>query len=187
MNEVARQAADRAVAQLLGPGAVAWTTDACGNAFGWARLCSPASLAALAPLLAGAGARLMTVTAYRKDKFARLEGREISYHFDLDGVVLTVAVCLPEGPPRVPSITPWFQNADWNEREFAELYGIELEGHPNMRRLFVDPALDGGVLDRLVPLSAMMNGASTTTLWEKVFAGRELPAWAKAEAKGEPN
>lgn len=179
MNEIAKQYAEKAVAQVLGPGSLNWTSDVNGNAFGWVKLCDPKSLLAVAPLLAEGGARLMTVTAYRNDKFARMEGREIAYHFDLDGTVLTVAVCLPDDPPKVPSITPWFANADWNEREFAELYGIILEDHPNPRRLFLDQKLDEAMLDRLVPLSTMMNGASTSTLWEKVFAGKQLPEWAK--------
>jgi NADH:ubiquinone oxidoreductase subunit C len=181
MNERAKQSVEAAVAKVLGAGFMNWTQDVNGNCFGWVKLCDPKSLLLVAPLLAECGARLMTVTAYRNDKFGRMEmeGHEIAYHFDLDGVVATVSVCLPDDPPTVPSITPWFKNADWNEREFAELYGIVLEDHPNPRRLFLDQGLDAAMLDRLVPLSTMMNGASTSTLWEKVFAGKQLPEWAK--------
>lgn len=181
MNETAKQSLEMAVSKALGAGLLHWTTDVNGNCFGWVKLGPPESLLSIAPALAQCGARLMTVTAYRNDKFGRMEmeGHEIAYHFDLEGVVVTVSVCLPDNPPRVPSITPWFKNADWNEREFAELYGIVLEDHPNPRRLFLDPSLDAAILDRLVPLSTMMNGASTTTLWEKVFAGKQLPEWAK--------
>jgi NADH-quinone oxidoreductase subunit C len=181
MNEIAKQATEKAVAKILGAGFLTWSSDVNGNAFGWVKLCDPWSLLGLAPLLAQSGARLLTITAYRNDKFSRVEGREIAYHFDLDGLVVTVTACLPDGPPKVPSITPWFKNADWNEREFAELYGIEVEGHPNPRRLFIDPTLDADILDRMIPLSTVMNGASTTTLWEKVFAGMQLPEWATGE------
>jgi Ni,Fe-hydrogenase III component G len=183
MNEIAKQALENAVTKALGPGAVYWSGDAHKNAFGWVKLCDPEALKLVAPALAQAGARLMTVTAYRNDKFSRIEGREIAYHFDLEGVVLTVTACVDSEPPKVPSITPWFQNADWNEREFTELYNIEVVGHPNPRRLFLDQELDGDILDRLVPLSTMMNGASTTTLWEKVFAGKQMPEWAAKGAK----
>lgn len=181
MNEIAKQSMETAVAKVLGAGFLNWTSDVNGNRFGWVKLCDPKTLLLVAPLFAECGARLMTVTAYRNDKFGRMqmEGHEIAYHFDLDGVVVTVSVCLPDNPPRVPSITPWFKNADWNEREFAELYGIVLEDHPNPRRLFLDKSIDAAILDRLVPLSTMMNGASTTTLWEKVFAGKQLPEWAR--------
>jgi len=181
MNEIAKQALGMAVSRAFGAGFLNWTSDVNGNFFGWMKLCDPGSLLSIAPLLAESGARLMTVTAYRNDKFGRMEGYEIAYHFDLEGVVVTVSVCLPDTPPRVPSITPWFKNADWNEREFVELYGIVLENHPNPRRLFLDKSLDAAMLDRLVPLSTMMNGASTSTLWEKVFAGKPLPEWAKGE------
>jgi Ni,Fe-hydrogenase III component G len=179
MNELAKQALDNAVGKILGAGSVYWSSDSKSNAFGWVKLCEPQSMVRLAPLLALAGTRLMTITAYRNDKFARIEGREIAYHFDLDGVVLTVTTCVNGEPPRVPSITPWFKNADWNEREFTELYGIEVDGHPNPRRLFIDAKLDGDILDRMIPLSTMMNGASTSTLWEKVFAGKQMPEWTK--------
>ncbi|MBU1042049.1 MAG: NADH-quinone oxidoreductase subunit C [Proteobacteria bacterium] len=181
MNDIAKNTLEMAVATALGAQLLNWTSDVHGNHSGWVKLGATAELLALAPLLADCGARLMTVTAYRNDKFGRLEsdGHEIAYHFDLEGVVLTVSVCLPDDPPRVASITPWFKNADWNEREFAELYGIVLEDHPNPRRLFLDKGLDAAILNRLVPLSTMMNGASTTTLWEKVFAGKQLPEWAK--------
>jgi len=181
MNELAKNSIDQAVSQILGMEPLRWTTDVYGNAFGWVRLHDPKDLLLVAPPLAALGARLMTASAYRNDKFGRAEGHEIAYHFDLDGVVVTVSACLSESPPTVPSITPWFKNADWNEREFAELYGIVLEGHPNLRRLFLDKSLDAAILDRLVPLSTMMNGASTSTLWEKVFTGKPLPAWTKGE------
>jgi NADH-quinone oxidoreductase subunit C len=179
MNEIAKHSMEKALCQVLGRGGLNWTSDVNGNLFGWTTLCNPEALLSIAPLLAEIGARLVTVTAYRNDKYGRMEGHEIAYHFDLEGVVVTVSVCLPDSPPRVPSITPWFKNADWNEREFAELYGIVLENHPQPRRLFLDSNLDAAILNRLVPLSTMMNGASTSTLWEKVFAGKQLPEWAK--------
>ena len=181
MNTIARQAVEQAVYSVLGAGGLCWASDANGNAFGWIRPCASNILPGLARGLAGIEARLLTVTAYRNDKFGRLDGREIAYHFDLDGVVVTATISLDDACPKVPSITPWFQNADWNEREFAELYGIEVEDHPNPRRLFLDKDLDGDILDRMIPLSTLMNGASTTTLWEKVFAGKPMPAWTKGE------
>lgn len=182
MNEIAQKILHDAVTTLLGEDSVHWTFDLKNNAFGWVKLCESGGLELLAPRLAAARARLLTITAYRTDKYARVDGREIAYHFDLDGVVLTVSVCVDEDPPRVPSISRWFRNADWNEREFMELYGITVENHPNPRRLFIDKDLDSGQLDKLIPLSTMMNGASTKTLWEKVFSGMDMPKWAK-EAK----
>mgnify|MGYP001570995496 FL=1 len=39
--------------------------------------------------------------------------------------------------PRVPSVTPLWQGADFQEREVYDLFGIYFEGHPFMKRLFL--------------------------------------------------
>jgi Ni,Fe-hydrogenase III component G len=179
MKSQVKLALAQAVEEHAGPQGTRWSANADGNLIGWARLEKPESLARAAKALSGAGARLMMITAYRVDKFARVAGLEIAYHFDLEGVALTVTVALDEDGRSVPSITPWFKNADWNEREFSELYGIEATGHPDPRRLFLDKEHDAGILEKMIPLSTMMNGASTSTLWEKVFSGRDMPDWAK--------
>jgi len=181
MKKTTIDSVTQALSPLCDQDSLRWTYDVNGNAFAWLTPGSPDSLRAIAPALAGLQARLLTITAYRSDKFGRVEGREIAYHFDIHGLVATVTVPLDNDFPRVPSIAPWFKNAGWNEREFAELYGIEIIDHPNPQRLFIDKDLDADILDRMIPLSTLMNGASTTTLWERVFAGKQLPDWAKGE------
>jgi len=61
-----------------------------------------------------------------------------------------------------------FRNADWAEREFRELYDIEVLGHPNPARLFVDRSLEPAVFERLIPYSTISNGASGQELWRRV-------------------
>ncbi|MCZ8523353.1 MULTISPECIES: NADH-quinone oxidoreductase subunit C [Paenibacillus] len=39
--------------------------------------------------------------------------------------------------PSVPSITPIFPTADWNEREIYDLFGIDFPGHPDLRRIMM--------------------------------------------------
>ncbi|MFQ9489669.1 MAG: NADH-quinone oxidoreductase subunit C [Bilophila wadsworthia] len=58
----------------------------------------------------------------------------------------------------MPTITPWFRNADWNEREFAELFDVHVDGNTNPKRLFLDPEIDEGILNEVIPLTIMMNG-----------------------------
>lgn len=153
--------------------------DVLGNHYAWYRLATTQSLIDAAAALAHANARLLTITAYepgRRTALLKEESTtpplEIAYHFDVNAVALTVTVKLDPKARTVPSITPHFRNADWNEREFMELYDITVTDHPNPRRLFLDESLEAGVLSRLIPLSTLTNGASTTDLWERILASR---------------
>lgn len=156
----------------------AWTSDARANPFGWLSLASPDQLKNVAQTLAGK-ARLCTVTAYAEERDDDIERRRIAYHFASGDTVITVTVPLyapgSQDPLPVPSITPWFRNADWNEREFAEMFNIQIVGHPNMRRLFLDERLDAGIMSKLIPFSAMAHGAASNTLWEQVLEAKGVP------------
>jgi NADH-quinone oxidoreductase subunit C len=44
---------------------------------------------------------------------------------------------------RVPSITDVFRGADWHERECAEMFGIQFEGHPNLVKLYLPEDFEG--------------------------------------------
>ena len=125
-----------------------------------------------AEILRQAEARLAMVTAYNRRQLSE-PMQEVCYHFELDGVVYNMTVTLNGEWPTVPSITPLFANADWHEREMMELYGIQVTGQPNPRRLFLDEELDAGILNEAVPLSIMMNGACTTDLWERILGDKE--------------
>lgn len=173
MKDIAA-AAGALVAEMAGDRApLAWRTDAKGVATGWCVLADPADLAPLAEGLAALPARLSAITAFGADKAKKTPGFRVAYHFDLDGDTLTVTVPVPDGGS-VASLTPWFANADWPEREMAELYGIAIDGHPDPRRLFVDEQLGAAVFDQYIPFSAMVNAATTKGLWEQVIArGKE--------------
>lgn len=96
----------------------------------------------------------------------------LGYHFDLDGDTLTVFAHLPQGGA-IDSLTPLFRTADWGEREMMELYALTVRNHPDPRRLFVDPAIEPAVFERLIPYSTLVNAASTKGLWEKIAAARQ--------------
>lgn len=162
--------------------AISWTEDAHGNLYGWLVLEEAGRLTQLAPAMARCRLRLCTMTAYDPDRDPANPQRAIAYHFDLDGLTLTVTapLVMPAASenghaaprPEVPSITPWFRNADWNEREFMEMYDIAVIGHPNPKRLFLDERLDAGIMGQMIPLSTMMNGASTQDLWERIMSAK---------------
>jgi NADH-quinone oxidoreductase subunit C len=166
-------------------------TDAKSVCTAWCTLASKDELLPAAALLKEMGARLSTVTVLQP-KAPNLpkpkEGEppptyptffggvvndgksyEIDYHFDIDGDTLTLIVHVPGGG-EVDSLTPLFRAADWPEREAMEFYGLVVRSHPDPRRLFIDPAIDGAVLERLIPYSTLVNSASTKGLWEKILA-----------------
>lgn len=167
-------------------------TDAKGVGSAWCRLADKGDLPAVAALLKADGARLSTITILQPKAppappppkegetappaptfFGGVaqDGKtfEVSYHFDLDGDTLTVVAYVPHGGA-IDSLTPLYRAADWPEREMMELYSIVVQNHPDPRRLFIDPAIDGAVFERLIPFSALANAATTKGLWEQILA-----------------
>ncbi len=96
---------------------------------------------------------------------------ELDYHFLIGGDFLTIVAYAPAGGS-IQSLTPLFRAADWPEREIKENYAIIIRDHPNPTRLFLDPAIDAAVLERLIPFSTLVNAASTKALWDKVLAAK---------------
>ncbi|MDR2160537.1 MAG: NADH-quinone oxidoreductase subunit C [Desulfovibrio sp.] len=151
-----------------------WTENAYGNTFGWLFLPGPERLTGAARALAELRARLCTISAYAEQRDDREKKRGIAYHFALGGMLFTVSVRIynPQTLEKlpVPSITPWFRNADWNEREFKEMFNIDIIDHPNTRRLFLDERLDAGIMTSLIPFSTLLHSAGSQDLWERVMA-----------------
>lgn len=141
----------------------------------WSQLPTAHLLLPTSEAIRRAGGRLSTITAYQRRQEESSGIREIAYHFDIDGATLTLTVHLDEDQREIDSITPIFPCADWHEREFMELYAIDIKGHPNPRRLFIDENIDRAVLQHFVPFSDMVNAASTKSLWEKIMASRGEP------------
>jgi NADH-quinone oxidoreductase subunit C len=53
------------------------------------------------------------------------------------GERLWVKVMLNDPEPTVASVFPLWNGADWFEREVYDMYGIEFEGHPDLRRILM--------------------------------------------------
>jgi NADH-quinone oxidoreductase subunit C len=66
-----------------------------------------------------------------------------------------VKVGLPEGDPRVPSVTPAFPTANWLEREVYDFFGIVFEGHPDLRRIEMPEDWVGHPLRKDHPLAGV--------------------------------
>jgi NADH-quinone oxidoreductase subunit C len=64
---------------------------------------------------------------------------EVVYHLlSLDHVhEVCVKVKTDREAPSVPSVTPVWPTANWNEREVFDLLGVDFPGHPDLRRIMM--------------------------------------------------
>lgn len=66
---------------------------------------------------------------------------EVIYNFtstaDPANAIFIKADVPREGAPSLPSITPVYAAADWQERETYDLFGIKFDGHPNHKRILL--------------------------------------------------
>lgn len=59
-------------------------------------------------------------------------------------------------PPRIESVIPVWNAAQWYEREAFDLYGILFEGHPDLRRILTDYGFIGHPFRKDFPLSGQV-------------------------------
>lgn len=68
-----------------------------------------------------------------------------NFAFDADHILGTVLTYLPADRPALPSIARRVPAANWSEREFRDLVGIEPIGHPFPKRLILPDGWPDGV------------------------------------------
>ena len=49
----------------------------------------------------------------------------------------------PEMDPRVPTLSGVWPGANWCERETYDMFGIVFDGHPDLRRIFLEESFPG--------------------------------------------
>ncbi len=83
---------------------------------------------------------------YKMDYVSNLCG--VDYKEYLESVAYLYSMEKKEGPillkvrvsredPKVPSLTPLFRGAEYQEREAYDMFGIIYEGHPDLRRILM--------------------------------------------------
>ena len=58
-----------------------------------------------------------------------------------------------ESNKKIPSITKIFPSANWMEREVFDMYGIDFDNHPDLRRILTDYNFKGHPLRKDFPLT----------------------------------
>ena len=87
------------------------------------------------------GARLIIITCLETRS-----GMELLYHFSFDsmGVIVSLRALVPMPEPRIDSVAPIIDGAEYIEREIMDLFGVEFVGHPNpVRFLLADDWPEG--------------------------------------------
>lgn len=59
------------------------------------------------------------------------------------GHYLMVSATVPRARPVVPTVSGLWDAAHWQEREVFDLLGVEYDGHPDLRRLFLEDDWQG--------------------------------------------
>jgi NADH-quinone oxidoreductase subunit C len=107
---------------------------------------APAQIAAVAEFLRDAdGLRYnFLVSVVGVDYFPESLRFAVAYHLYsmLYNTTLRLKVRLAEDQA-VPSVTPVWPTANWQEREVYDMFGIPFEGHPDLRRILMPEDWDG--------------------------------------------
>ena len=69
-----------------------------------------------------------------------------------ENVTMQIRVPVNGDQPKVPTVTRLYGLANWREREVADMFGIEFEGHPDPRRILMPQDWKGHPLRKDYPL-----------------------------------
>jgi NADH-quinone oxidoreductase subunit C len=67
-------------------------------------------------------------------------------------LTLQLRVPLDGNNPKLPTATGVYDVANWRERELLDMFGIEIEGHPDPRRILMPESTEGHPLRKDFPL-----------------------------------
>lgn len=74
------------------------------------------------------------------------------YTFEGDTSRIRVKVPVHEKELKIQSVTDLWKGANWLERETYDMFGIDFEGHPDLRRILMPDDFEGHPLQKNYPL-----------------------------------
>lgn len=74
------------------------------------------------------------------------------YTFEGETSRIRVKVPVHEKDLKIPSVTKLWKGANWLERETHDMFGIDFEGHPDLRRILMPDDFEGHPLRKDYPL-----------------------------------
>lgn len=119
---------------------------------------------------------------------------EVVYHtysIEKGGGALVLKVQVDRDDPVVPSLTPIWPGADFQEREIWDLYGVRFDGHPDLRRILLWEGFEGFPMrkdwrepfyeDEHKPFGSRWPGGNVFRAEERNIYGKNVqypPGWA---------
>ena len=111
---------------------------------------------------------------------------EVAYNFMNipTGSRLCLHIRCPKEEPSVPSLTPLWPGADLQEREIYDMFGINFDGHPDLRRILLDEKFINHPLRKDYPIQGKLEDALAMDAYLPDEFRRKLEEEAKAEKEG---
>ncbi|AHA27912.1 NADH-ubiquinone oxidoreductase chain C [Candidatus Liberibacter americanus str. Sao Paulo] len=105
----------------------------------------------------------------REDRF------DVVYHLlsPFNNSRIRVKIAVPENSS-IPSAVSVYPGADWFEREVWDMYGINFEGHPDLRRILTDYGFKGHPLRKDFPVSGFVEVHYDNDSKKVIYAPVEL-------------
>ena len=69
-----------------------------------------------------------------------------------EGKRVTFSTSLDSEMPQIATLVEVYAGANWHEREAAEMFGIDFDGHPDLRKIYLPDAFQGNPLRKSYPL-----------------------------------
>jgi NADH-quinone oxidoreductase subunit C len=104
----------------------------------------------------------------------------IARFYDVDRHVGLNIKCDVPPTDTVPSLTGVFAGSDWHERETWEMFGINFDGHPGIRKLYLPGEFEGHPLRKDFPLLAR-----EVKPWPGIIDVEPIPGAGSDEGDGE--